>query len=765
MVEHIQLLRNVGQFDSVTPTPKTAFNKLALIYAENGRGKTTLATIFRSLSTGNPGLITERHRLGAQHPPHVVINANNQPYMFQNGAWSAQLPDITVFDDNFVAQNVCSGIEIETGHRQNLHELILGAQGVSLNATLQMYVTKVEEHNRIIREKEAAIPASVRGALTVDAFCALVKNDNIDAAIQDAERNLAAARSADAIKQQTNFLPLELPSFDTEEINTILQRDLPELQVEAAASVQRHLAKLGKGAESWIGDGMQKIVSASSGEETEICPFCAQELEDSSIIAHYESYFSEGYATLKRAITDQGKAIASAHETEIPAAFERAVRIAIQSAEFWRKFMEAPAIEIDTVEIARAWKAAREPVLAILRAKLASPLEKMRLSSETMAIIAAYDNHRTAIAAISLILQNCNAQIALVKERAAAANVAVLSNDLAKLKMTQSRHSPTIVPLCKAYLDEKGAKKETEAKRDRARKALDQYRASIFGEYETAINTYLTKFNAGFRLTSFTSVNNRGGSSCTYNVLINSVAVPITADTGPSFKNTLSAGDRNTLALAFFFASLDKDQFLAQKIVVIDDPMTSLDEHRSLATIQELRDLVNRVRQVIVLSHSKPFLCQIWEGADKVSSRSALKIGRSGQSSIIDTWDVRQDCITEHDKRYVLIEKYIRDGNSANEREIATALRYILEAFLRVTYPTFFAPGTLLGQFHRQCLNALELEVPILNQLDTAELRRLMDYANKFHHETNSAYATQIINDSELLDHCRRVIKFLQKPR
>lgn len=163
MVEHIQLLRNIGQFDSVTPTQKTVFNKLALIYAENGRGKTTLASIFRSLSTSNPGLITERHRLGAQRSPHVVINANNQPYTFQKGTWSAQLSNITVFDDNFVAQNICSGMEIETGHRQNLHELILGAQGVSLNATLQAHVTKVEEHNRIIREKETAIPASVRG--------------------------------------------------------------------------------------------------------------------------------------------------------------------------------------------------------------------------------------------------------------------------------------------------------------------------------------------------------------------------------------------------------------------------------------------------------------------------------------------------------------------------------------------------------------------------------------------------------------------------
>jgi wobble nucleotide-excising tRNase len=37
--------------------------------------------------------------------------------------------------------------------------------------------------------------------------------------------------------------------------------------------------------------------------------------------------------------------------------------------------------------------------------------------------------------------------------------------------------------------------------------------------------------------------------------------------------------------------------------------MSSLDEHRSLATINAVVDLSTRSKQVIVLSHSKPFLC------------------------------------------------------------------------------------------------------------------------------------------------------------
>lgn len=760
MFTKIDLLRNVGQFDSVTPGNSVPLKPISLVYAENGRGKTTLAAILRSLKTNNPDLITERHRLGALNPPHIVITSVSQQHTFQNGTWSAPLPDISVFDDNFIAENVCSGIDVVTEHRQNLHELILGAQGVSLNSALRTQVGKVEEHNRLLREKEASIPPSIRGDLAVDAFCRLGVIENIDAAIAQAEKNLAAARSADIIRRQPSFIKFELPSFDIDDINTVLERDLPSLQSEAAQVIKQHFLKLGKGAEAWIADGMHKLPHFS--KEKDLCPFCVQKLEGSSIIVHYENYFSEAYASLKKAIVDKGKAIASTHEADIPASFERIVRIAVENATFWREFTEIPNVTINTAEIALSWKTARELVLAALRAKFLSPLEKMSLSEESKNAIKAFNDHRLSIAAISESLVKCNPSIVLVKERIEATNIPTLSRDLDRLKATQLRHRQDISLLCQSYLDEKNAKSVTEQNRTNARSALDQYRTNIFTQYEAAINIYLAKFNAGFRLSSITSVNNRGGSSCTYNVLINNIPIPLTSDSGPTFKNTLSAGDRNTLALAFFFASLDQDPGVGQKILIIDDPMTSLDEHRSLATIHEIRDLARRVKQVIILSHSKPFLCQIWEGTD-TTDRSAVKISRSGQSSTVAVWDVRLDLITEHDKRHILIKEYIDQGDSSKEREAATALRYVLEAFLRVAYPVEFPPGTLLGHFQNRCSQVLGTSNQVLNSADTTELRRLMDYSNKFHHDTNPAYATELINDQELLDYCKRILRFTQK--
>jgi wobble nucleotide-excising tRNase len=286
----------------------------------------------------------------------------------------------------------------------------------------------------------------------------------------------------------------------------------------------------------------------------------------------------------------------------------------------------------------------------------------------------------------------------------------------------------------------------------------------IFPSYEAAITRYLVRLNANFRLDSVTSVNNRGGSTCTYSVVINNVPVALggAATAGPSFRNTLSAGDRNTLALAFFFASLEQDAQLGQKIVVIDDPMTSLDEHRSLATIQELRLLLDHVDQIIVLSHSKPFLCEIWEGAD-TALRSAVKITRAATGSSLAGWDVRLDAISENDKRHEKVAAYIQNGAAANEREVAAALRPILESFMRVAYPANFPPGSLLGPFIGLCQQRVGATSQILNATDIAELRALLVYANKYHHDTNPAWETEAINDQQLLQFCERTLRFARR--
>lgn len=758
MVDNIRLVRNVGQFDNIAPAGH-AFQQFTGIYAENGRGKTTLCAIFRSLQAGDATLVMERQRLGTTNEPHVIVQANGVQHSFQNQVWSQPLPNMAVFDDTFVAQNVCSGIEIAADHRQNLHELILGAAGVALNAALQSHVAANEEHNRQLREKGNAIPAATRGTLTVDQFCALTPQDDLATRIVEAERNLAAGQSAAAIQQQPGFVPLNLPVFDVAAIKALLASDLPSVDAEAVARVQAHIARVGPGAEAWVGEGLQFVESSATND----CPFCAQDLSGSPLLAHYRAYFSEAYEAQKRSIEAMIAAIEAAHGGDQPAAFERNVRGIVQRREFWAQFLRMQPFEPDTAGIALAWKVARDAVLSALASKRAAPLERSGLGGDALAAIQAYETVRASIAAEVDEFFALTPDIAVMKERAATANVATLTEDLRRLKQLETRFDAPTAALCDAYLAEKEAKRLTEVARGEARDALDDYRQNVFPAYETAINTYLQRFGAGFRIQGVSPVNIRAGSTATYSVVVNNVAVSVEADGGTSFRNMLSAGDRNTLALAFFLAVIDRDTNLAQMTIVIDDPMTSLDEHRALTTVQEIRRLGQRVQQVIVLSHSKPFLAQLWDGAPS-NSRQALRIGRGpGSTSVIDAWDVTADMVDEHDKRVEEAQAYLIQSNPAVERDVAESLRPMLERYVRVAFPANFPPGGKLGQVVQVSQQRLGGANELLSTADTQELRDLLDYANRYHHDTNTAWQTEIINDQELTRFTGRVLNFIRR--
>ena len=181
-----------------------------------------------------------------------------------------------------------------------------------------------------------------------------------------------------------------------------------------------------------------------------------------------------------------------------------------------------------------------------------------------------------------------------------------------------------------------------------------------------------------------------------------------------------------------------------------------------MTTVQGIRRLLPRVAQVIVLSHSKPFLCNLWEGAN-TADRSAIRLIRAAAGSTFAAWDVRQDCITEHDRRQELVTGYLQAANPAVERQVAAAFRPILEAFARVAYPNAFQPGGLLGPFIGICEQRVNTPGQILRQADTVELRVLLDYANLFHHDSNPAWAMQFINDQALVNYAQRTLAFTRR--
>lgn len=758
MLNRLQLLRNVGQFDSVSSAAKIDLAKLTLIYAENGRGKTTLSAILRSLATGEPLPIIERHRLGAAHPPEVIIacSGGTQPARFQAGAWTRTCPDMVVFDDVFVDRNVYSGLEVDADHRQNLHELILGEQGVTLARTVLRLAEEIRTNNSDLRTKTAALQSVDHHGLSLDDFCALPAHATVDEAIALAEKRLASLNQAEAVRTTDGFASLRLPALDLIALRALLAKSVSDVDAKALAAVKAHFARLGKGAESWISKGMEFASVLAKRDE---CPFCLQKVSTSEMFGAYRAHFADSYKELVGEVTATTTQVESLLKGDALAGFERQVQAVQAKRTFWAAFCTVPEVALDTTDVASAWQEARDVLLQALKAKHSDPLQSMTLDASAEAVLARFIEAAAKVSSLSAVLARANEDIERVKEASKAGNALTAQSELKRLKATKERHVPTTAALCADYLASKAAKANSESNKNAAQEALDAHRKAVFAPYQAAINSYLVLFNAGFSVEQVQAQNTAGTPSCTYQLRINAHKVPISGTAGATFKNTLSAGDRNTLALAFFFASLDRDPKKSSKVVVLDDPVSSLDEHRSLATVQEVRKLAQHVAQVVVLSHAKPFLARIWQYADHKQT-IALDVARDAVGSTIVTWNVNEDSVTEYDRRHARLREFA-EAKAGALRDVASAVRPVLEGYLRVACPADFPPGTLLGPFRQTATARKAAGKSILSDAKLAELGDLTEYANRFHHDTNPAWDTEHINDGELKGYVDRALAFV----
>ena len=466
--------------------------------------------------------------------------------------------------------------------------------------------------------------------------------------------------------------------------------------------------------------------------------------------------------TVSRLINDVDRNHADGKQVE----FERSVSTLIQSIQFWSSYCDVPTVEIDSAASVDAWNGARTAVSQQLEVKQGVPLDPQILNQTTVDAISKYDGLRQAMASINQTLQTTNEAIQQVKQRVQTADASEITTTLNRLKATKARFREDIAPLCDIYLAELEAKGHTESARDEARLALEAYRTDVFPQLQNGVNNYLDQFNAGFRIGSLTPSNIGGGSgsTCTYNVVINNTRIAVRSNTNtpgkPSFRNSLSAGDRNTLALALFFSSLDNNPNLADTVVVVDDPMSSLDDHRSLATVQRVRALSREARQTIVLSHNKRFLCGILNRRD---GSTTLEIASNGNESTVRNWDASQDSITEHDQSYFLLQGYAAN-QAGSGREVAAAIRFYLEGYFRAVCPGEFPPGKLLGPFIQNCRQRIGGSGEVMDEKTVAELENILEYANRFHHDTNPAWQTAVINPTELRGFVNRTLSLAGPP-
>ncbi len=132
MLERFESVNKVGLFEDYSHSPGHDFGEVTLIYGENGVGKSTLAAILDSLRERNAREIIRRRSLPGDVAPTVAISLGGKVYTFDETNWDDQPPHdtIEVFYPGFVTRNIHAATAVDSDHRRNLCELVLGRKAV-----------------------------------------------------------------------------------------------------------------------------------------------------------------------------------------------------------------------------------------------------------------------------------------------------------------------------------------------------------------------------------------------------------------------------------------------------------------------------------------------------------------------------------------------------------------------------------------------------------------------------------------------------------
>lgn len=758
MLRKIIAIRNIGRFKNSAAPGNPELAKHTLIVGANGYGKTTLCAVIRSLKTGDAAHIAGRRTLGTSDPATVDLLLADGAVKFDGANWSRTHPDIAIFDGAFVAENVHSGEAVEIDHRRNLYRVIIGEQGVRLAEEDTRLAGESREKTREITAAERAIQPHVPQGMNLQAFIDLPADPDIDARIAEQERTLEAVREAKQINDRGGMVEIDIPDFP-EGFAPLLARTIEDIGRDAEALLADHLATHGMEADggNWIATGLPHT-------DGETCPFCGQDISGLPLIAAYRAIFSDRYGQLRAEIEATRATIEEGFGEGALGRLGMRIEQNKSAIEFWNRYcafdsnaVACPAELIDTIR--EAGRAAS----ALLERKARAPLDPLQPGDDLSRALASYDAVREEMRQVNGAVRNVNALIEAKKAETGAADVAAAQAELARRRAIKARHSDPLAGLCADRERFRAEKEAIDKRKAEIRAELDQYTRNIIRPYERRINHYLDAFNAGFRIAETSHGYPGGTAASSYRIVINNTAIDLgdgrTPPDRPSFKNTLSAGDRTTLALAFFLAHLEQDQALAQKIVVFDDPFSSQDAFRRRQTVHEIAKVARNSAQVIVLSHDATFLKQVWDKAPAAERIALTLADHRSQGSKITLIDLDRACQGRTATDIDDLQAYLATG-AGNLLDLIRKMRAVLETHCWTTYPASFQAGQdWLGEIARKIREGGDAH-PARDLYD--ELDQINDYTSQYYHGEDVADATpDQIDPHELTGYVRRTLRIV----
>jgi wobble nucleotide-excising tRNase len=758
MLERIELVQGIGLLHDANGKPYKC-HKATLVYADNGRGKSTLASVLRAASTGDATRMNACRTVDGTLGPKATLQfASGHRVFFENNAWSEARPELLVFDAHFVELNVHSGGVVNTNHRKNLLDFALGESSVAARAAVQQATDEASKVGQLILSYTGQLSGYHTG-YTLKDFEELPELSDIDSLILEAQRRIGEATNAATIRAKAVPAPLSEPDFDVDSLFSGLALSLADVHASAERVVKEHIAKLERtGAERWLSEGHRF-------QNGDACPYCAQDIKANDLVRAYQTHFNEAYNELKATVTRLVERFTRCTSADILVTLQRDFRLSVAHASAWQEHLELPEITFDEAAVGAELSPLRGIVLNLLGVKGDRPADalgdqtlKEICSAHWQALLIPIRAANTAIAAAAELINTYRAQLI-------AESLPSLRQDLQRLEATKRRYEPAVTSLFANLTEARREETRANTAKQNARETLDQEMEITLSKYQASINSILAKFGAGFSIKGL-GANFRGHAPRSeYGLLLRGKEIPLEGGP-PSFATALSEGDKRTLAFAFFIACTLDDPKLGNRVVIIDDPMCSLDSNRKRQTRLLLKNIHRKAEQLIVLAHDPYFLRDLRDAIRKEDKTASIGYSRlvavQNEYTSFDVLDIDQECESSYSQHHRVLNEFSA-GIGTNAAAAAKAIRPMLEGYLHRRFPGLINKDLMFGQVVISIRDAVHPS-PLCHAANLVEeLNEINDYAGEFHHETDGDANCVAVNPSELRPYVQRALCVVHK--
>ena len=686
MITKCKKLCLVGKFRNFSSQANALdWHKNTFVFAPNAYGKSTLVNVLRSLRDNEPNLIRARKTLGAVGSPEAVIVIDSGNYVFNGTKWDKPFPAIQIFDAPYIHANILAH-EIGHEHRKNIHKIIIGAEGIKLAEELASLKTQEKAQ----KEKVNRLVGQFNGAgftCSIDAFLGIDPTEEaaVGARIQKLEQGIKSKESETVVLSLGFPRQIAPPSFDLTTAKALAGKKLAAAHEVAEQKVLAHIERNFK-------DNTQarQIIRQGLDQLQADCPFCGQDLKNASgLLAAYRDFFDESFRTYQQSIAGQITSLERWNLDNDLTGLVSAHNANVATIRQWEPYLGALKLPdmAATVDTCRA-------NFAALKDAAKAELERKQKDPNADADLSCFDALADELAVLSSFVEDYNQTCATLIEKAKKYLAGLPKSDIASIRAALTKEQEIkkrFTPEWKKWVvDYPAVKKDADAlqmQKNTKQKELEDYSKTIFDTYQKRINELLARLGTDFTITGLTGkTDGRANESYSdFGFLILQQTVPLSTrqDDAPCFNNTLSEGDKSTLAFAFFMAALERMPELDKQIIVFDDPLSSLDETRREATASLLMDLSPKVNQLNVFTHKKDFLHML---CDKMPDNTTFQVRSDKTSgSQLKILDIEEDRKSDHARLVEGMERYLIEDFGLTET-MQGNIRKLFETVLKTKY-------------------------------------------------------------------------------